>query len=355
MLENQIVRKSSENEVKVYNRSHEGFVGPQTPIYTDYKSAVADFDSEIEGEQEQQNDLSINQHARISMLLANAQVLMKHSEFHLALNLLRQASNQDSKNLNVLKMLEKCLVSCGRDSEALIVSKNIAKIRPSYSSLNAYAGSLYKAGNDQQALETYYSALSHLKNETEELFETYKTMGNIYVKTGDFEAAEELYNKAYTLNPQSDVLLVNLGTLEVQRSDFDKSLYCFRKAVELNPRNEKAWVGLAMVHNHFGDRELAWANIDAALDVNSANRTAVHLAANWGVRDAQISKSIEILKNYLGQVEQDEDMSLVLINLLCSIGDLETAMLEMNRVLLWNPANTEVKNLLKTLKNNQRV
>lgn len=351
MLENHIVRKSSVKE-NDQNQSTSSFVGPQSPIYVDRRKALDEFDQEVLASEEA---IESTYDPRVNMLVANSQVLIKHQEIPLALNLLRQASNLDSKNIKVLKLLEKCLILRGADQEALIVSKNIAKIRPSYSSLNGYANALYKNGQDDLALENYFHALALLKNETSELFETYKNMGNIYVKNGDFEAAEEFYNKAYTVDPRNDVLLVNLGTLEVQRSDFDKALFCYRHAVEINGQNDKAWVGLAMVHNHFGDRELAWANLDSALDVNTSNRTAVHLAANWGLRDGKISKAIEILQDYLGEVEQDEEMSMILVNLCCTIGDLDLASLEMERILLWNPDNSEVKKLLKTINKNQRV
>ncbi|WP_374031997.1 tetratricopeptide repeat protein [Bdellovibrio bacteriovorus] len=143
--------------------------------------------------------------------------------------------------------------------------------------------------------------------------------------------------------------------LEVQRGDYDKSLYCFRKAVEINPENDKAWVGLAMVHSQFGDMELAWANIETAIDINPQNRTAVHLAANWGLRDGKLQKAIEALQGYLASVEEDEDMSLVLINLLCSAGQVDQAMLEIERVLLWNPDHAEVRSLKKKIIASQKV
>jgi Tfp pilus assembly protein PilF len=170
------------------------------------------------------------------------------------------------------------------------------------------------------------------------------------VRQGDFEGAEDYYNKAYTLNPDSDTLLVNFGTLEVQRQDYDKSLYCFRQAVEVNKRNDKAWVGLAMVHAQFGDQELAWANLETALDINPKNRTAVHLLANWGLRDGRFAQSVSVLQSYLGEVDFDEDLSLVLINFYCSGSQIDEALLECERVLLWNPENQEVSDLKAKLR-----
>ncbi|WP_413559862.1 tetratricopeptide repeat protein [Bdellovibrio sp. HCB209] len=342
MLENQIVQKSSEN-IEV-NTSEESFKEGSGRIYFDSVQALADFESDTTLNKQQ-----ANVDPRVSKYLQNADVLSKHGEYNLALNLLRQASNIDSKNPATLNMLSRNLEKIGKHDEALIALNAWNKIDYGFESLAYLAHALYRMGRDQDALEKYFEALSVITEENDQLFEVYKNMGNIYVRQGDFDGAEEYYNKAYTINTTSDVLLVNFGTLEVQRGDFDKSLYCFRKAVQINPENDKAWVGLAMVHHQFGDTELAWANIDAALDINKKNRTAVHLAANWGMRDLQLQKAIDALEEYLATVEQDEDMSLVLINLFCTTGQLDKAMLEIERVLLWNPDHSEVRNLKKKI------
>lgn len=348
MLENQIVQRSS--EISGVNSKSESQNEGSGKIYFDPQQAIADFEAESQSEKE---IAAVD--PRVSSYLRNAQVLMKHKEYPLAMNLLRQASNMDSKNPATLDLLATCLEKVSRIQEALIARKALTQVDYGFESLYRYATTLYKLGRDQEALDKYYEALAVLTEENEHLFETYKNMGNIFVRQGDFDGAEEYYNKAYTLNSQSDILLVNLGTLEVQRNDFDKSLYCFRKAVEINPENDKAWVGLAMVHNQFGDSDLAWANIETAIDINPQNRTAVHLAANWGLRDGKVQKAIEALQSYLSSVEEDEDMSLVLINLFCTAGQMDRALLEMERVLLWNPSHSEVRNLKKKILSAQKV
>lgn len=288
--------------------------------------------------------------AEVATYLTNAQLLMKHGENALALNILRQACNIDSHNPHTLDLLAQCLENANKLSEAAIARKALVSVDYGFDSIFKQAQLFYKMNNDEQALAKYYDALSLITEENEHLFEVYKNMGNIFVRQGDFEAAEEKYSKAYTLNSESDVLLVNFGTLEVQRNDFDKSLHCFRQAIEVNCENDRAWVGLAMVHNHFGDGDLAWANLETALDINPKNRTAVHLLANWSVRDSKIGKGIQALESYLAQGDVDEDMSLVLINLYCTQGDIEKAQLEIERVLLWNPDHVEVRKLRKQLR-----
>ena len=341
MLENQIVQKSS--ETTEVNLSVENFSESSGRVYFDPQQAIEEFEAESK------NEKSSIQDSRIQKFLVNARLLTKHREYSLALNLLRQASNYDSKNPQTLTMLAQVLEKTGRFEEALIAQKALLKVDYGFNSLFGFATSLYKMGRDQEALDKYYEALSVLTEENDNLFELYKNMGNIFVRQGDFDGAEEYYNKAYTVNTQSDVLLVNFGTLEVQRNDFDKSLYCFRKAVEINSENDKAWVGLAMVHNQFGDVDLAWANLETALDINPKNRTAVHLSANWGLRDSRAHKAIDALEAYLGTVEEDEDMSLVLINLFCSTNQMDKALLEIERVLLWNPDHKEVRDLKKKI------
>lgn len=338
MLQNQIVPKSSEN-----NPSTQATVEDRI-IYQDAAQAVADFDADSWNLKEE-----VKTNPQVRKYLENAQVLTKHREHELALNLLRQASNLDSYNVSTLRMLGHSLEKRGRLHEALKVYEALVKVNYEFESICFKGHVLYKLSRDQEALEAYYESLAILKEENSEVFEAYKNMGNIFVKQGDFEAAEEYYNKAYTMNSLSDVLLVNLGTLEIQRNDFEKAIYCFRKAVEVQARNDKAWVGLAMCHNQLGDSELAWGNLETALDINPGNRTAVHLAANWGVRDLQYQKAIEYLQEYLAHTEEDEEMSLVLINLLCHIGQLSLAELEIERVLLWNPGHKEVRELKKKI------
>ena len=145
----------------------------------------------------------------------------------------------------------------------------------------------YLAGQDELAQDAYLKALALAREGDQFLFETYKNLGNIFVRAGDFDAAEENYNRAYTLNPRSDALIVNYGILEIQRDNMQLAIERFREAVCLNRFNDKAWVGLALVHRKLGDHELAWANLVHAIDLNGDNQTARHLADQWARADGQ--------------------------------------------------------------------
>ena len=346
MLDNQFVQKSSSdfNSFDSLDLVQPNKTAISTNLYLNAESAISDFekmDTEI---------FEDAQNTKVSLLLKNAETLLSHGESHLGLALLRQALNLDSWNPTVLMKIASVLEEQKKFSEAEVSYKALCRVEQSFETLYALATCLYKQSKDEAALEKYYEALALLVSDNQKVFDAYKNMGNILVRRGDFEGAEEFYNKAYTMNANSDVLLVNLGTLEVQRQDYEKAIYCFRKAVEINCDNDKAWVGLALVHNQYGDQELAWANVETAVELNPSNRTAVHVIGSWGMRDQKVGRAIPVLERYLSSLDFDEEMSLALIHLYCHQGMLEPAKIEIEKVLLWNPANIEVKNLKKQIK-----
>lgn len=283
-------------------------------------------------------------------LMMNAKVLLSHGEYQLALNLLRQACNLNSKHPEVLRTMGLVLEKLAKWSEAKIVYVELDRQFHNFKYSYRKAHCHYMLNEDESALNGYYEALSHLQDEEEDLFELYKNMGNIFVRRRDFEAAEESYNKAYTINSQSDILLINFGTLEVQREDFDKALFCFRKAIELNAHNDKAWIGLALVHNHFGDKELAWGNLIKALDIDAFNRTAILLMGHWGFTEEKIKISIEHHKKFLSQFEFDEEITLQLVHIYTQLNRLDLAECEVLKLCLWNPRNENFHLLHKQIK-----
>ena len=285
---------------------------------------------------------------KIPSLLTNADLLIRNRETELGFLLILQALRIDSYHSQAVKRLGDLKLTQKRYAEAQRSFEVLLKNEYGFENLARLAEVLYLQGKDSQAAEKYEEAISVLINEAQEsklLFNIYKNLGNIQCRLGDFQAAEENYFRAFSIDSKSDVLLVNLGTLEFQRGELSTALEKFRAALMLNPRNDRAWVGLAIVHDKMGDFGLAVANLENAVEIAPDNRTAVHILANWAVRDRRYATAIEGLEEYLAQVEQDEEMSLVLIHLFCLNQDYELAKLEIERVLLWNPKNDEVVKL----------
>ena len=279
--------------------------------------------------------------AGVYTLVKNAEILAAHQEYHLAANLLKQACNLDSKSGYLLTKLAGLLEQNKAYEEALRIRKQVVRQDYKFESIYQLAQLYYKMEKDEESLQSYYEALSLVEDSREELFEIHKNIGNIYVRSGDFDSAEENYNRAYRLNPKSDTLLVNFGTLEVQRGDLENALLRFRRAIELNPKNDRAWAGLSMVHNEYADHELAWGNILTALDINPRNRTAVIISANWASRDKDPGKAIAFVQNYLSLSDFDIEVSFVSVNLLCMAGEFVAARIEIERILAISPGHKE--------------
>lgn len=274
----------------------------------------------------------------IRLLLKNASLLAKAKEHRLTQNLLRNVLIRSPEHPEALEQMGASLREEGRLDEALKCFRALAKTTRSADAQVLVAETLYLQERDDMALAAYREALRRGLSNPNHLFETYKNVGNIHVRARDFDSAEEFYDKAYLISPESDVLMVNYGTLEIQRENFSSAVERFRRAVEINPDSDRGWVGLAMVHRLMGDRELAKANIERALDTNSQNRTAIRLVVEWCAEEMSYGSAIRRLQDYLaGQGGEDAEMAFTLAKIFTQVGRFSEARIEMERVLALDP------------------
>lgn len=312
----------------------DGAAGPVRPV-EQMDQAISEFE---------QNDGSaevVNPFGAHDQLMKHVTILMDNGEHRLAINILRTILMHEPDDREALLRMGLCQRERGRNEEALKCFKALGKVGTPEQSLKArilVAETYYLMESDEMALAVYRDVLRSVVKDSEPLFEIYKNIGNIHVRAGDFESAEEFYNKAYTLNPTSDVLMVNYGTLELQRDNLSDAVERFRRAVDLNPNNDRGWVGLAIVHRSMGDIELSWANIERALDIHSGNRTALRLAVEWGALDGNFSVALRCLQDYIAdEGGEDAEMCFTLAKIFVQIGRLSEARLEIERVLALDP------------------
>ena len=229
----------------------------------------------------------------------------------------------------------------GRTDEALRIFKSVIKIDSRFETLSALGLLEYRMDLIDDAFHHLQQAiLVSADGQPEELFEVFKTLGNIFVRRADFELAEDNYNKAHRIHSSSDVLAVNFGTLAIQKQSWEAALEHFRRAIELNKKNDKAWVGLAIGHRMKGDFELAWGNLETALTYNPLNEVALNLALEWGSQEGREFRVLEFLRTFLVEGGWDEKLSMAFAWLSHRRGESMVARFELERVLAVNPANT---------------
>jgi tetratricopeptide (TPR) repeat protein len=246
--------------------------------------------------------------------------------------------------------LAKRLRQLGRLDETLKILKGVVKIDYRFETLHALGQVEYQLDKIDESFVHLQAALMIAPEFSLEFFELFKTMGNIFVRRGDLDSAEDSYHKAHRLNPDSDILHVNFGTLSIQRQNWEDACGKFRKALEFNLANDKAWVGLAICHRMKGDHELAWGNIEAALEYNALNEVALGLALDWGTQDGREFRALELIRAFLIEGGWNEKMSLAFAWLSWRRGDTQIALFELERLLAVNPENTTAMQLVHEIR-----
>lgn len=319
------------------------------------RQVVDEFDREFRvqelKEREHRFNFRSDQGQEMAQYLANANLLLEEGEYQLALDMYSAALKIDPANEMAIRGMAKCSSSIGQHERAVEILKDLILKHRTALNYRLLGDELYFLGYVEDALGAYRQALSFSYVTENELFPIFKNMGNIFLKMGDPDAAEEHYNKAYTINPDSDVLLVNFGSLAMYRGNYDNALARFREAVQLNDKNDKAWVGLAMIHREYGDVELAWANIEKALDISAFNESAIKLVCEWAMKDNELERAISRIRAYVAHHHRDSQAFMWLAKFLYFTGRLADALAQIERALYLDPdveGGVEVLSVIKS-------
>ena len=172
----------------------------------------------------------------------------------------------------------------------------------------AQAEVLIDTGDFPGALKIYHQLLDSLQSQSPMHFEIFKNMGNIYLKCGDIEAAEEKYNQANAINSEDENLIINYGVLEIQKGQYTAAKKRFAKVIEKNNASDLAWVGLALVHRAYSDHDLSRACILRALDENDENKLAITNYYQWCYQDG-VDACNSFINSFLDKHPDDQEMS----------------------------------------------
>lgn len=277
----------------------------------------------------------------LGLLLINTRQMMLQRDYKIAEQLLMKIFKIDSSHLMALEWVYEIQWHKQAFENCMMIAKNILKLKNDFRACVRLATLHYKLGQDQQALDRYFESLAVLSADSEMLFEIYKNIGNIYTRFEDFDAAEEYYNKAYTLDPDSDVLHVNFGTLALQKNEFEKAKQCFHFAIRMNQSNSQAWTGLAMMYHQQADFDLAWATLRQGFDFDHQNKTALQLICQWALTMNKSQEAIHCCLQYLDQNDFDQDVSGWLVEQFMASQKFGSALLEVEKLKSFCPELTQ--------------
>lgn len=258
-------------------------------------------------------------------------------------------SNTHSKDLEFLALLARVQAALA-DFAGLIKTLQVAaEITKSVADRIELMNVLYSQGRLNEALDVAL-VLQEMPLAPAEVKRLSHCLVKIYVEFSDYEGLQEVItNSENTLN--DDVLLWANGLVHLSNGEKNDALDSFRKAVLVNNLNDQAWVSLSILHEEMGDRELAMANLERALDANPSNSIGLKLMTKWYRRDTeQTANMMKKVRHYLAQYEFDEEISLCHFQMLKDANDLGSARFEVEKLFLNDPANSKYASMKSDFK-----
>jgi tetratricopeptide (TPR) repeat protein len=253
------------------------------------------------------------------IMLSTAQEFYQNKMFKKCFLQLIQLSHKMSHDLNFLDLLYKVQINLKDLSAATKTLAVIMTKSDRFDYALAQINLLMSLKRHNEALDIGLTLQTRAATaaETRQLFHN---LIDIYIVFNDFEGLQEVLNQYQSDSAQDALGLFAQGLLYIHNDQAEGAMNCLREAVRINPRLDRAWVSLAIMHNKMGDMELALANIEKALDINSQNPVAVKCYAIWKEQLGEYKSACQKVSSYLQENNFDEEMTKKEIDLLNKLG-----------------------------------
>ncbi|HPN31543.1 MAG TPA: tetratricopeptide repeat protein [bacterium] len=176
-----------------------------------------------------------------------AKVLIKHLKLYKeAVYNLDELLTLFPENLEYLKMKADCLFVVENFSEAVETYKRIVELDP----VGIYAEESFlalgtinkKIDNKPSALKEYLAGAKYFPSN----WQFYFNAANIFDDMGELEQSAGMYLKAIQLNPETNIIYINLGNVYFKQKFYSKAASCYEYALKLG-KNPDAAYNLAIV------------------------------------------------------------------------------------------------------------
>lgn len=274
-----------------------------------------------------------------SVVLGLVEQDIANKKFSSAMMKLVSVSNELSKDVKFLSLLAITQKALSDFSGHIKTLAALAGQTGSHVSYLDYMAALYAEGRLNEALDVGLHLQDQELNDINAKYFT-RMMVRIYLEFCDYEGVSEVIEKYCLGRDADDLMNWAMGFVCLTEGQREQAIDYFRKSIELNAQNDQAWISLAMLHEDMGDRELALANLERALDINPTNSTGLKLMTKWHRRDLEsVRNTMERLSYYLSRHSFDEEVSLCYVQVLRENNAKQVAQFELEKLLLNNPQN----------------
>ena len=167
-----------------------------------------------------------------------------------ALELFREAIEQDPKSVKAWSGLGACQIGLNRPDAAIEAYKQAIKINPNDESPHFILGNFYaKLGRHQEAIESYKQVIRINPDFESAHFK----LGLIYSKLGRIDDGKNAFETVIQLNPDAAPAHFNIGIVYTKLGRYEEAIKAHREVLRIDPEFAPAHNNLGVVYGKLGD------------------------------------------------------------------------------------------------------
>ena len=175
-------------------------------------------------------------------------------------------------------------------------------------------------------------------------YEINKELGECYLFMGEFDKAEEYYQKAASSNGIHPDPYLGLATIAVHRGELDAAMTLYSKAANIEP-NDKAYAGMGLIQMDREEHDAAFESFLRSLELNPENMIAMTGMIQEAYVVNRIEDALAHLTNALAVNPEQDAVRFSLAGCYISLDRAQEALEQLEIVLENNPEHEEAREL----------
>ena len=188
-----------------------------------------------------------------------------------------------------------------------------------------------------------------LEDTSQQQYENLLEVANFYLNVGNYDLAQECYNRAGAVAPNESKPYLGLGAVALARGMLDEAEMAHEMAAWIDQDSSEAYCGLAMVHQRRGDLKAAYRMYSKSLKFDPANLTAILGLYCVSTEVGAFAKVIHYLQLYLQAHPHDTQVMFCLAVLFVRQQQFDKAEEILLNMLVSEPKDKRAANLLEEL------